>query len=171
MPRPEKIQAIGELKEQMEKTTSVFVTDYTGLNVADITELRKNLRENSVKYIVAKNTLMKIAATEAGLENIVDYFQGQTALAFGADDPSIAAKILYKSFKDIQKPVIKAFVFDGQLYPGEEITRLADLPSREVLLSQIIMAVEAPISNIVSSLDAVFYELIATVDALGASKA
>ncbi|MCP4705650.1 MAG: 50S ribosomal protein L10, partial [candidate division Zixibacteria bacterium] len=117
------------------------------------------------------NTLMRIAAKEAGLEYIVDYLQGQTALAFGADDPAIAAKILYKSFKDIEKPIIKAFVFDGQLYPGNEITRLADLPSREVLLSQIVSSVEAPISNIVSSLDAVFQELVATVDALEASKA
>ncbi len=171
MAKPEKIKAVGELKDLMEATSSIFVTDYTGLNVADITALRKNLRENSVKYIVAKNTLMKIAATDAGMENIVEYFQGQTALAFGADDPTIAAKILYKSFKDIKKPVIKAFVFDGQLFPGVEITRLADLPSREVLLSQIVMSVEAPISNIVSSLDAVFHELLATVDALGASKA
>ncbi len=171
MAKPEKIKAIGELKDLMETTSSVFVTDYTGLNVADITALRKNLRENSVKYIVAKNTLMKIAASEAGLENIVEYFQGQTALAFGADDPTIAAKILYKSFKDIKKPIIKAFVFDGQLFPGVEITRLADLPSREVLLSQIVMSVEAPISNIVSSLDAVFHELLATVDALEASRA
>jgi len=171
MAKPEKIKAVGELKDLMETTSSVFVTDYTGLNVADITALRKNLRENSVKYIVAKNTLMKIAATDAGMENIVEYFQGQTALAFGADDPTIAAKILYKSFKDIKKPIIKAFVFDGQLFPGVEITRLADLPSREVLLSQIVMSVEAPISNIVSSLDAVFHELLATVDALGASKA
>ncbi len=171
MAKPEKIKAVGELKDLMETTSSVFVTDYTGLNVADITALRKNLRENSVKYIVAKNTLMKIAATDAGMENIVEYFQGQTALAFGADDPTIAAKILYKSFKDIKKPIIKAFVFDGQLFPGVEITRLADLPSREVLLSQIIMSVEAPISNIVSSLDAVFNELFATLDALGASKA
>lgn len=171
MPRPEKIKAVSDLKEQMENTSSVFVTEYTGLSVLDITELRKNLRENSVKFIVAKNTLMRIAAKEAGYENIVEYLVGQTALAFGADDPAIAAKILYKSFKDIEKPVIRAFVVDGELFPGSEITRLADLPSREVLLSQIIMSVEAPISNIVSSIDAVFQELVATVDALGASKA
>lgn len=171
MAKPEKIKAVSELKELMENTSSVFVTEYTGLSVRDITALRKNLRENSVKYIVAKNTLMRIAAKETGYENIVDYLQGQTALAFGGDDPAIAAKVLYDSFKDIKKPVIRAFVFDGQLYNGNEITRLADLPSREVLLSQIVSSVEAPISNIISSLDAVFQELVATVDALEASKA
>jgi len=170
MPNPEKQKAIDELKEKMEKTSSVFVTEYTGLNVFDITALRKNLRENSIKYVVAKNTLMKIAAKEAGLDEIVEYLQGQTALAFGADDPAVAAKILYDSFKAIKKPVIKAFYFDGQLFPGNEINRLADLPSRDVLLSMIVSSVESPISNIVSSLDGVFQELVATVDALQASK-
>ncbi len=171
MPRPEKLKAVSELKEQMENTSSVFVTEYTGLNVHDITILRKNLRENSVKYVIAKNTLMKIAAKEAGFDNIIDYLQGQIALAFGADDPAVAAKILYKSYQDIKKPVIKAFVFDSQLFPGNEITRLADLPSREVLFSQIVSAVESPISNIVSSVDGLFLELVATVDALQASRA
>lgn len=170
MAKPEKIKAVSDLKEQMENTSSVFVTDYTGLNVQDITLLRKNLRENSVKYVVAKNTIMKIAAKESGYDNLVEYFRGQTALAFGADDPAVAAKILYNSYKDIEKPIIRAFVLDGQLFQGNEITRLAELPSREILLSQIITAIESPISNTISSIDALFQELVATVDALQASK-
>jgi len=170
MPKPEKIKAVSDLKEQMEKTSSVFVTDYTGLNVQDITILRKNLRDNSVKYVVAKNTIMKIAAKESGYENLAEYFQGQTALAFGANDPAVAAKILYNSYKDIEKPIIRAFVLDGQFFKGSEITRLADLPTREILLSQIIASIESPISSTISSIDALFQELVATVDALQATK-
>ncbi|HHI02445.1 MAG TPA: 50S ribosomal protein L10 [candidate division Zixibacteria bacterium] len=170
MPKPEKMEAVSGLKEQMENASSVFVTEYTGLNVHDITILRKNLRENSVKYIIAKNTLMKIAAKEAGLDDIIDYLRGQTALAFGADDPAVAAKILYDSYKEIEKPVIRAFILDGQLFSGDEITRLANLPSREILLSQVVSAVESPISGIVSSVDGLFQELVATVDALQASR-
>jgi len=109
MPKPEKMEAVSGLKEQMENASSVFVTEYTGLNVHDITILRKNLRENSVKYIIAKNTLMKIAAKEAGLDDIIDYLRGQTALAFGADDPAVAAKILYDSYKDF---------FGGRAFSG-----------------------------------------------------
>lgn len=171
MPKPEKIKSVNELKEHLDKSDSVFVTDYTGLNVHDLTILRKNLRENSVKYLVAKNTLMKIAARETGFENLVEYFQGQTALAFGADDPAVPAKILYDSFKDIEKPVIRAFILDGKLFTGDEITRLANLPGREVLLSQVIAAVESPLTSIIASLDGIFQELVATLDALQASKA
>jgi len=170
MPKAEKIDSVNAIKENLESAKSVFVTEYTGLNVQDITSLRKNLRENSVKYLVAKNTLMRIAAKETGYENLVEYLSGQTALAFGADDPAIAAKILYDSYKDIEKPVIKAFVLDGQLFEGSEITRLAELPSREVLLAQIISAVESPISSIIASIDGIFQELVATIDALQASK-
>ncbi len=170
MARPEKVQVIESIRKHFENAKSVFVTEYTGLNVEEITELRKNLRENSVAYLVAKNTLMRIAAGESGNDNLIEYLKGQTALAFGADDPAIAAKILYDSFKKIEKPVIRAFVLDGKLFPGEEITRLADLPSREQLLAQIILGVESPITSIVCSVDALFQELMATLDALRETK-
>ena len=170
MARQEKIDAVNKIKDLMDEASSVFVTDYTGLNVKEITKLRKELRENQVKYLVAKNTLIKIAANESGLEKLTDYFNGQTGLAFVSEDPSVAAKILYDSFKKIEKPLIKAFILDEEFYEGAEITRLADLPSKEVLYSMIVASVEAPASNVISSLDALFQELVATVDALGESK-
>lgn len=170
MPKPEKIEAVDKLKQIMNAASSVFVTDYTGLNVEEITKLRKELRDNSIKYLVAKNTLLKIAATNSGLEKLNDFFQGQTGLAFGADDPSVAAKILYNSFKSIEKPVIKAFVLDKEFYPGSEITRLADLPSKEVLYSMVVAAVESPLTSLVASIDGVFQELVATLEALQKTK-
>jgi large subunit ribosomal protein L10 len=170
MPKPEKIEAVDKLKQLMNAASSVFVTDYTGLNVEEITKLRKELRDNSIKYLVAKNTLLKIAATDSGLEKLNDFFQGQTGLAFGADDPSVAAKILYNSFKSIEKPVIKAFVLDKEFYPGSEITRLADLPSKEVLYSMVVAAVESPLTSLVASIDGVFQELVATLEALQKTK-
>ncbi|MFH2035608.1 MAG: 50S ribosomal protein L10 [Candidatus Zixiibacteriota bacterium] len=170
MPKPIKLEKVAELKKQLEESKSIFITDYTGLNVADITVLRRKLRNNSVKYFVAKNTLIKIAAKETGYDGILDYLQGQTAIAFAKDDPAIAAKILYDSFKDIEKPVIKAFVLENETFAGTEVKRLAELPSREVLLSQIVSAVEAPLASVIASIDAVFHELIATVDALAISK-
>ncbi len=170
MPKPEKIQAVENIKKEFENTKSVFVTDYTGLNVADITLLRKNLRENSIKYMVAKNTLIKIAAGETGYEKIVKLLEGQTALAFVKDDPALAAKILYNSYKDIEKPVIRAFVLDKEIYPGTDAVRLAELPSREILLAQIVSAVESPMTAVVNSVEGLFYELIGTLDALAVSK-
>lgn len=170
MPKPEKIQVVDKLKKEFEETKSVFVTDYTGLNVADITLLRKDLRENSIKYLVAKNTLIRIAAKETGYDNIIEHLEGQTALAFAKDDPAVAAKILYDSFKNIEKPVIKAFVLDNELFPGADAVRLAELPSKEILLSQIVSAVESPLTAVVNSIDCLFQELMGTLDALAASK-
>jgi large subunit ribosomal protein L10 len=170
MPRPEKVNSVNKVKESLENSKSVFVTDYTGLNVEQITELRKKLRDNNIKYLVAKNTLMRIAFKEAGREKLLDYLKGQTALAFGADDPVVAAKILYDSYKEIEKPEIRAFTLQDDFFEGREITRLADLPSREELLAQVIMAVESPITSTIGMIDAVFRELVATIDAVAASK-
>jgi len=173
MPKPEKITAVNQIKEHLESAGSVFVTDYTGLNVEQITRLRKDLRENSVKYLVAKNTLMRIAAKETGYDGLAEHLTGQIALAFGADDAAVAAKILYNSFKDIEKPVIRAFVLDDkeQVFTGDKVVRLAELPSRDVLYSQVVAAVEAPFSSLIGSIDALFQELIATLEALEKSKA
>lgn len=171
MPKPEKTVAVDKLKQIMNGASSVFVTDYTGLNVEEITKLRKELRDNSIKYLVAKNTLLKIAATDSGLGKLNDFFQGQTGLAFGADDPAIAAKILHNSFKSIEKPKIKAFMLDKEFYPGSEITRLADLPSKDVLYSMVVASVESPLTSLISSIDGIFQELFATLEALQKSKA
>jgi len=170
MLKPDKEKVISSLKEILDNADSVFVTEYTGLNVEEITKLRKNLRENSVKYIVAKNTLMRLAVKDGRYEGISDYLKGQTALALGADDPAIPAKILYDSFKAMEKPVIKAFILDDQIFTGDDITRLADLPSKEVLYSMVVAAVESPMVNLVAGIDGVFQELIATLEALEKSK-
>jgi large subunit ribosomal protein L10 len=170
MPKPEKIESVSEVKKFLQDSKSVFVTDYTGLNVADITLLRKNLRDNSVKYLVAKNTLIKIAAQETGFESIMDQLTGQTALAFGFDDPSIPARILYNTFKEKQRPVIKIFMVDKKLFAGADIVRLAELPTRDVLLAQVVAAVESPLSSLIMSIDGVFQELVGTLDALAKAK-
>ena len=106
MPKPEKVESLSEIKKFLQDAKSVFVTDYTGLNVEDITKLRKSLREQSVKYLVAKNTIMKIAAKETGYDSIVDHLKGQTALAFGFADPSIPSKILHAAYKAKEKPIL-----------------------------------------------------------------
>jgi large subunit ribosomal protein L10 len=170
MPRPEKIEAVAEMKKLFESAGSFFVTDYQGLNVADMTVLRRRLRESNVKYLIAKNTLLKRAAQEAGVGDLEQHFVGPTAVAFTSDDPAVAAKVLNDSFKDKELPRMKAFVVDKQFYLGEDIKRLADLPSRPVLLSQLVAAIEAPLSSLVASLDGFFTELIRTLDALADKK-
>ncbi|MEA1980204.1 MAG: 50S ribosomal protein L10 [candidate division Zixibacteria bacterium] len=166
MPKPEKINAVADIKKLFDESNSFFITDYQGLNVADMTDLRKNLRSNNVKYLIAKNTLFKIAAGQAGVSGVDEHLNGPTALAFTSDEPAVAAKILNDSFKDKDLPVMKAFYLEEILYPGSDIKRLADLPSREMLLSQLVASVEAPFSELVGSLDGFFRELVGSIDAL-----
>ena len=170
MPKPEKIQAVAEMKEIFENSSSLFVTDYQGLNVADMTDLRSKLRENNVKYLIAKNTLLKIAAKEAGVEGIDEHLSGPTAIAFTDDDPAAAAKVLNDSFKDKELPRMKVFVVDEDVFDAAEIGRLADLPSKEILYSQVVAAVEAPFTELVGSLDGFFRELVGSIDALADQK-
>jgi len=166
MPNAVKIEAVAKLKKFFEDSNSLFVTDYQGLNVADITVLRKNLRENNIKYLIAKNTLMKIAARESGLVDLDAHLVGPTAVAFTSDDPTIAARILHDSFKEKELPKMKAFVVEAKLYDGKEIKRLADLPSKMTLYSYVVSAVESPLTSLVGSIDGFFRELVGTVDAL-----
>ncbi len=169
MPKAEKLEAVAQYKKLFEESSSIFVTDYQGLNVADITELRKKLRENKHKFLIGKNTLFTIAA-KGTLEGIEEYFSGPTALVFTDEDPADAAKILNDSFKDKDLPKMKAFFLDNEKFEGAEIGRLADLPSKEQLYSQVVAAVEAPFSELIRSLDAMYQELIGTIDALAEKK-
>jgi large subunit ribosomal protein L10 len=166
MLRQEKIGVVADIKKLFNDSSAYFVTDYQGLNVADITDLRRNLREKNVKFLVAKNTLFQLAAKDAGVEGLDQFFTGPTAVAFAVDDPSVAAKILHQSYKAKELPRFKAFVVEDQIHGPEDVKRFAELPSREVLLSQLVAAVEAPFTQLVSSLDGLFRELVGTVDAL-----
>lgn len=170
MPNQEKIKAVAEMKEIFESSDSFFITDYQGLDVADMTSLRSNLRDNNVKYLIAKNTLLKIAAKEAGYEGLDTHLTGPTAIAFTSDDAAAAAKVLHDFFKDKKLPVMKAFLVDNELFGGEEIKRLADLPSKETLLAQVVAAVEAPFTSVIGSLDGFFRELVGSIDALEEKK-
>ncbi len=170
MPNPGKVAAVQELKELFQGADSFFVTDYQGLDVAEINALRKNFRENNVKYLVAKNTLLRRAAAEAGIENVDEYLVGPTAIAFSSEDPVVAAKIIQESFKERELPRVKVFVVESTKYGPEDLKRFAELPTKEVLLSQVVAAVEAPLTELVGTIDGFFRKLIGTIDALAEKK-
>lgn len=161
-----KQEAVASLTSLFQEAGAYFITDYQGLNVADMTELRKELRDNKVTYLVAKNSLIMLAAKEAGVSGFDEQLEGPTAIAFALDDPAAAAKILHESFKKRELPRMKAFVVEGEVHSADDIKRLADLPSREVLLSQVVAAVESPFTELVGSIDGFFRELVGSIDAL-----
>lgn len=170
MLRSEKVEKVAQIKELFENSGAYFITDYQGLNVANMTVLRKELRESNVRYLIAKNTLFNLAAKDAGIEGLDEYFVGPTAVAFVNDDPSVAAKILHESYKKTELPRFKVFMVEGQLHQADEVKALAELPPRDVLLSMVVAAVEAPLTELVGTLDGFFRELVGVVDALEEKK-
>ncbi len=170
MPRPEKIQQVQELTEKFKEAKAVYLTDFTGLDVIKATELRKRLREASVEYRVVKNTLAKMAAKNAGCDMLLDYLTGPTGLAFGIKDPIVPAKILTEFSKDNEKLKVKVGLFEGRVFDTKGVKQLALLPSREVLLSQLLSGLQAPISGFVGALGGILQKLVGTLDAVAKKK-
>ncbi|ASU85674.1 50S ribosomal protein L10 [Nocardiopsis gilva YIM 90087] len=143
MARPDKAAAVAELTEEFRDSQGAVLTEYRGLTVAQLRELRRSLGQNA-RFRVVKNTLTKIAADEAGLgEQVGDLFEGPSAIAFVHGDVVEAAKGL-RDFSKANKPlVIKGAVIDGKAMSPDEINRLADLESREVILAKLAGALKA----------------------------
>jgi len=170
MPTPEKEAVVAEVAEQLKEANSVFLTDFTGLNVEEISELRRAFSGAQVKYRVVKNTLAKLSSKAAGCEDIVDYLEGPTGLAFGMDDPAAPAKVINDFIKKHQKLSVRACLFEGTLFGEERMADLASLPSREEALSQLASVLQAPISNFAFSLNAVLSKLVYALDAVREQK-
>ena len=146
---------IAELKEKFEKSKLVILTDYRGINVEDITKIRADLRKANCEYKVAKNTTLKFAAKEANIEGITDLLEGPTAITFSYEDYVEPAKVLYNYAKDSEFYKIKGGVMDGKVISVDEVLKLAKLPSREMLLTQLATVLLANIRNVAVVLDQV----------------
>ena len=142
-----------ELKSKFEKSKLVILADYRGINVEDITKIRADLRKSDCEYKVAKNTILQFAAKESNLEGLVDLLQGPTAITFSYEDYVEPAKVLYDYAKTSEFYKIKGGVMDGKVISVEEIEKLAKLPSREMLLTQLATVLLANIRNLAVVLD------------------
>ncbi|GAA2397020.1 MULTISPECIES: 50S ribosomal protein L10 [Streptomyces] len=169
MARPDKVDAVEEMRDKFRNSNGAVITAYTGLTVAQLQQLRRSLGENA-NYRVAKNTLTKIAANEAGINEIDDLFTGSSAVAFVTGDPVEAAKGLRDFAKDNPSLVIKGGVLDGKVLSADDIKKLADLESREVLLSKLAGAMKGKQSQAASVFQALPSKLVRTVDALRAKQ-
>ncbi|HSL12430.1 MAG TPA: 50S ribosomal protein L10, partial [Actinomycetota bacterium] len=137
MPKTEKVERVTELKERIEGSDALLLTEYRGLSVSEITELRRSLREGGTQFAVVKNTLMQRAATDAGMVEIADLLSGPSAVAFVSGDVVAAAKAIRAASRQYPSLVLKGGYMDGQLLDATQATGLADLGSREGMLSQI----------------------------------
>lgn len=146
MARADKSAAVAEIVEQFKDSTATVITEYRGLTVAHLAELRRSLA-GSATYAVAKNTLVKRAASEAGVEGLDELFAGPTAIAFVRGEPVDAAKAIKKFAKDHKALVIKGGYMDGHALSVAEVERIADLESRDVLLAKLAGAMKGNLSK------------------------
>jgi large subunit ribosomal protein L10 len=146
MAKPDKVSAVTEIADRFRASSASVVTEYTGLSVSQLSQLRRALG-TSAKYRVAKNTLVKRAAEDAGIEGLEALFVGPTAIAFVEGEPVDAAKALRDFAKDNNALVIKGGYMDGRALTVDEINQLADLDSREVLLAKAAGAFKAKLSQ------------------------
>ncbi|MBB3662182.1 MULTISPECIES: 50S ribosomal protein L10 [Prauserella salsuginis group] len=153
MAKPEKVEAVAEIADRFRNSSATVITEYSGLSVSKLSELRRALG-STVKYRVAKNTLTKRAAEEAGVEELNELFIGPTAIAFIEGEPVEAAKALKNFAKDNNALVIKGGYMDGRTMSVSEINKLAELESRDVLLSKAAGAFKAKLSEAASLFEA-----------------
>jgi large subunit ribosomal protein L10 len=165
MARSDKTAAVAELAEEFRGSAAVVLTEYRGLTVKQLTELRRSLGGNA-SYAVVKNTLTKIAAQEAGVEGIDDHLVGPSAIAFVKGDPVDAAKGLRDFARANPVLVIKGGVLDGKPLSADEIKKLADLESREVLLAKLAGAMKASLSGAASLFAAPLSQTARLIEAL-----
>ncbi|MCF6800020.1 50S ribosomal protein L10 [Priestia megaterium] len=151
----QKKQVVDEIAEKLQASNSIVVVDYRGLNVAEVTELRKQLREAGIEFKVYKNTLTRRAVEKLELTDLNDALVGPNAIAFGGEDVVAPAKILNNFAKEHEALEIKAGVIEGNVASVEEIKSLAELPSREGLLSMLLSVLQAPIRNLALATKAV----------------
>lgn len=149
MGRAEKGTSIAEFREKLSGVRGAVLTDFRGLSVADITELRNLLRKSEVEYRVVKNTLARLAVKDTGLEGLAAYFEGPTAIAISRKDAVAASKVLTTWGKSRPTFTIKGGVVEGRVVGSAEIAELAAVPPREVLLARMAGALQAPITGLV----------------------
>lgn len=166
---------VAELKEQLTSAKGVVLTGYKGLTVAQDTALRREFREAGVTYHVVKNTMLRLAAQEAGIEGLDEHLEGTTAFAFSAEDAVAPAKVIGGFIKknkldDAGVLMIKVGMVEGQVIDAKEVNALATLPSREELIAKMIGSMNAPISNTVNVLQGVIRKAVYVLDAVRAQK-
>lgn len=170
MNRDEKAQAISELNEGIGQAQNAFVFDFKGITVPQVTELRKQVRETGSSYVVIKNTLALIAVKDSPLQKLSGQFTGMTAIAYNTTDPVALAKVLTKFAKDVPNVQFKGALLAGQVVAATEIQNIANLPSREELLSKLLYLMQHPIRGLAVVLNGTMRNFAVVLDQIAKQK-
>ena len=170
MPNKKNIEEVKELTKTLSQATAVYFTEYHGLSVSDMTRLRSEFFKVEVDYRVAKNTLIKLAAKENEIGGIDGLLKGSTALAISYDEPVSPAKVIKEFNKDNDLPTVKGILFEGEFMPGDQFSRLADLPSKDELLGKLVGLLNSPMQKLVSTLNAPAQNLLGVLSSFNEKK-
>ena len=167
---PKNLETVKNLTEKLDKANAIYFTDYLGLDVVSITKLRKEFVLKDVEFTIAKNTLIKLAAKDVGMEGLDEFLNGPTAMALSYNDPTDPAKVIKDFLKDFDKPAVKGMILDGQVFQGEEFEKIANLPSKEQLLSKLVGMLNSPMSKLSSTLGSPVSGLLGALEQLNSKK-
>lgn len=170
MNRTEKAEAVAGLRERLTRLPNVYLTDFTGLKVKQVTDFRRRLRAAGLEYLVVKNTLAQRALVEAALGGLDEQLAGPTGFVFAAD-PVTAAKIITEFQKDAEQLRVKIGLVDGRTVSPQDVQRLAKLPSRTELLAQLAGRLQAPLQGLVGALNGLLSQWVGALEALRQQRA
>ncbi len=171
MNRNEKTEVISNVKEMINNCSAIYLTDYSGISVEDVNDLRNLFRNEGVRYKVFKNTLFKRALKESDkYDKLADHLIGMTSFAFTSENPVAPAKIIKKYFDD-KKLSLKACYIEDEYFDGDQLKTLAALPSKDELIAGIMASLDSPASGIVGSINAVMRDFVSVIDEVAKTKA
>ncbi|RMH11629.1 MAG: 50S ribosomal protein L10 [Gemmatimonadetes bacterium] len=171
MNRDQKTAFVADFRDKVKRAPVMYVTDFTGLDVKSMTQLRRTLKEAGAEYLVVKNRLAKLALEDLGAEELFDSLQGPSGVVLGYEGVVEPAKALADFAKEHEdKPVFKAGFLDDKVLTADEVVRLAKLPPREQLLAELAGAMQAPLAALAGALEAKLQEMAGLLDALKEQK-
>jgi len=172
MDKNEKLEGVAQIKTIIEKSTGIYLVDYSGINVEDINQLRREFLKEEVTYKVFKNSLLKRAFSDVGgYEEFDPLLVGMTGVAFSGENYIAPAKIIKKYFKEKNKFSLKGSYLDSQFYGADKLDVLASMPTKEEMMSSIVGSIAAPASGIVGVISAVMRDIVGLVDEISKKKA
>jgi large subunit ribosomal protein L10 len=171
MPTEAKRETVAALTEEARTATAMIISEYRGLRVSELGEIRRNLRKQDVTYRIVKNRLMKIAARDAGIESLAPLFEGPTAVAFVKGEETVSARAVIDAFRPYRVIRVTGGLLGDRVISAEDVIRLSQLPSRDVLLAEVAGAVAAPMASLAGLFDAPLRDIAGLVGALAENRA
>ena len=170
MPNQKNITNVEKLTDKLSRAKSIYFTDYLGLNVSDVTALRKKFFESNVEYLVVKNTLLKIASEKNDIDLSGDLFVGSTAIALSYEEPVAAAKVIKGFLKDHDLPIVKGLVFEGVYHDAGQFEKIANLPSKDESLTIFAIMLNSPMQNFVNVISSSMVKIVNVFEAVKNNK-